>query len=145
MGNRREGEYFRQRNLTRGGGSRRGGVASLRSLSNDCLGARPQGRTFAERPSGEGNRAVAWGLVLEWRSACGRLLEARLVSGRRFRDAGTITNESRSGCTYGLFQFPALLLQIFHAKQVILLHAAERPGFVLLIFLRCLLHGLLVA
>ena len=81
VGNRREGEYFRQRNLTRGGGSRRGGVALLRSLADGCLGARPQGRTLAERPFGEGNRAVARGLVLEWRSACGRLLEARLVGG----------------------------------------------------------------
>lgn len=42
VGNRREGECFRQRNLMRGGGSRRGGVASLRSLANGCLAVRPR-------------------------------------------------------------------------------------------------------
>ena len=130
--NRREGEYFRQRNLTRGGGSRRGVVRWHRCARR---------------------RTVAWGLVrrgerlLNARSVrvVRRLPGARLVGDRRFRDVGTITNKSRSGCTYGLFQFLALLLQIFHTEQVILLHVTERPGFVLLVFLCGFLHGLLVA
>ena len=39
-------------------------MPSLHSLADGCLGARPQGRTLAERPFGEGSRAVTRGLGL---------------------------------------------------------------------------------